>query len=195
MSPGLKLWVSTKSLHVVRSPRLIAHLTGDSDNVSGADFSPDGKQVVTASDDRSVRVWDAASGQELYQLEIFDQAVRKAHFAPDGGSVLSVGEDKVVRVTPIGAFEDPQLRDADPNKVMARVCAAYLVNGVQTLEPYEQTVVAQLASRSAASACPAPGAGAWLVWSLLGALVLAVAGAGAWAWRQRGRLLAAPPAP
>ena len=160
-------------------------LAGDIDNVSDADFSADGKEVLTASDDRSARVWDAATGQELYRLEIFSQAVKEARFSDEGQSVLTLSEDRVARLTPLNAFEDPQLRDPDLNKVIARVCGAYLVGGVQTLEPYEQGVVGSLTAHPVSDACHAPGGGAtWLPWALL-LLALAGLGGGAWWWRAR----------
>lgn len=37
-----------------------------------ADFSPDGTRIVTASTDRTARIWDAASGQEI-RNERFDE--------------------------------------------------------------------------------------------------------------------------
>ena len=40
-------------------------LVGHSDSVRGCAFSPDGKLVVSASGDRTLRVWDALTGQTL----------------------------------------------------------------------------------------------------------------------------------
>ena len=36
--------------------------------MNSAAFSPDGARIVTASDDRTARVWDAATGQEIAAL-------------------------------------------------------------------------------------------------------------------------------
>ncbi len=60
-------------------------------------FSPDGRTIVTASDDKSARLWDAASGQELQRLTHGAQ-VWSASFSPDGRTVVTASLDKTARL-------------------------------------------------------------------------------------------------
>ena len=44
-------------------------LKGHTDYVRSVTFSPDGKQIVSGSDDKSMLVWDASTGDELKVLK------------------------------------------------------------------------------------------------------------------------------
>jgi hypothetical protein len=65
--------------------------------VHQATFSADGKRVVTASDDETARVWDAATGEELHRLK-HDGSVTWAIFSADGKRVATGSHDKTARV-------------------------------------------------------------------------------------------------
>lgn len=49
--------------------------SGHSQVVNGLDFTPDGKHVVTGSRDKSVIVWDFATGKEVRKITGFDSTV------------------------------------------------------------------------------------------------------------------------
>ena len=45
-------------------------------------WSPDGKRLATASDDKTAKVWDAASGQELLTLKGHTDGVTERGLEP-----------------------------------------------------------------------------------------------------------------
>lgn len=73
-------------------------LEGHLDRVRSAAFSPDGTRVVTASDDNTARVWDAATGAEIVVLHEHVDEVEFAAFSPNGKLVVTRSEDNVVRL-------------------------------------------------------------------------------------------------
>lgn len=52
----------------------------------GGDFSPDGKWVVTTGTDKKVRVWDAETGKQRYEV-LLDEVTYDAHYSPDGSRI------------------------------------------------------------------------------------------------------------
>ncbi len=71
---------------------------GHTDRVTSSSFNPNGSQIVSASKDRSVRIWDATTGAQLGVLEGHRASVNSASFSPDGSRIVSTSEDKTVRI-------------------------------------------------------------------------------------------------
>src|SRR5262249_20893375 len=81
---------------VTGKPRFL--LTGHLQQSHSAQFSPDGKLLVTASEDETARVWDTTTGKEWYTLTGHNGAVRCACFSPDGTTVATASEDGTARL-------------------------------------------------------------------------------------------------
>jgi hypothetical protein len=54
--------------------------------------SADGRRVVTASDDETARVWDAATGKAIGEPLKHAKAVTSAQFSPDGQRVVTASD-------------------------------------------------------------------------------------------------------
>ena len=59
---------------------------------------PMGAQVLSGSEDKTVKLWDAASGELLRTFEGHSDAVTSVAFSPDGRQVLSGSHDNTVKL-------------------------------------------------------------------------------------------------
>jgi WD40 repeat protein len=73
-------------------------LRGHEGSINSARFSPDGKQIVTASSDLTARIWEAATGQELAVLRGHVSLVITAQYSPDGGLIVTASNDGTARI-------------------------------------------------------------------------------------------------
>ena len=61
-------------------------------------FTPDGSRLASAGWDKTVRLWDVASGQEMVTLRAHADAVNAVAFSPDGSRLASASDDRTVTV-------------------------------------------------------------------------------------------------
>jgi WD40 repeat protein len=59
--------------------------------VTAARFSPDQKMIASCDSGKAVRLWDAATGEELATLGTFRKLVKSIAFSPDGKHLIAVG--------------------------------------------------------------------------------------------------------
>eukprot|EP01047_Picozoa_sp_COSAG01_P002147 COSAG01_NODE_55_length_31115_cov_105.202533_4_plen_175_part_00 len=74
------------------------HQFSHSDVVNSAKFCRDGEKIVSASEDRTVKVWNLSTGECQLSLKGHKKSVTSAEFSFDGQKIVSTSQDKTVRV-------------------------------------------------------------------------------------------------
>ncbi|KAK0632942.1 hypothetical protein B0T14DRAFT_542129 [Immersiella caudata] len=73
-------------------------LEGHSDGVWSVTFSPDSKLIASGSYDKTVKIWDVATGACTQTLEGHSHGVRSVTFSPDSKLIASGSYDKTVKI-------------------------------------------------------------------------------------------------
>jgi len=92
----LRGWEWDRLSHIMDQSSLT--LRGHDETVRSAAISPDGKRVVSAGDDATIRIWDAETGTQLVKRQGQEGDASCVTYSPDGRSIASGGRDGKVRI-------------------------------------------------------------------------------------------------
>ncbi|KAG8924645.1 hypothetical protein FRC02_010282 [Tulasnella sp. 418] len=73
-------------------------LNGHASGVTSVIFSPNGKQIASASHDRTIVIWDAENSVQLITLKGLPSRVTSIAYSPDGRQIVSGAIDKTIAV-------------------------------------------------------------------------------------------------
>jgi WD40 repeat protein len=105
-------------------------LEGQSSQVNGAAISADGRRVLLASADKSVRLWDVEAGRDLRRFIGHTGSVWAVAFSPDGKRALSGGADQTVRLWDVDSGSELRRFEGHAGLVL---CVAFAPDGKQAL--------------------------------------------------------------
>ncbi|HWO25377.1 MAG TPA: AAA family ATPase [Kofleriaceae bacterium] len=80
------------------SPALERNLVGHTASVNACAVTPDGRRVVSASADTTLKVWDLETGQAVATLQGHTDLVLACAVTPDGRRVVSASADTTLKV-------------------------------------------------------------------------------------------------
>lgn len=86
----IKIWKADGTLQATAS--------GHADCIYAVAISPDGATIASASYDKLIKLWDAATGKELKTLKDHTDAIYALAFTPDGKRLISGAADRTIKV-------------------------------------------------------------------------------------------------
>jgi WD40 repeat protein len=77
-------------------------------------ISPDGKTLVSASGDKTIKIWDMATGREKHTLTGHQYSVNSVTISPDGKTLVSASSDNTIKIWDIS--------DINVKSLLQKVC-------------------------------------------------------------------------
>ncbi|MEH1910460.1 MAG: serine/threonine-protein kinase [Nostoc sp.] len=77
---------------------LVNTLQGHESSVLSVAISPDGKTIASSGGDRTIKLWNLATGKQISLLKGHSQQVNVVAISPDGKTLVSGSDDKTIKI-------------------------------------------------------------------------------------------------
>lgn len=85
----------------VKERKLLHSAVASNDTFFGVSFSPDGKKIAFSGADKSIRIYETATGKEIRRADHHEDWVFATVFGIDGKRIVSVGRDRAAKLTDV----------------------------------------------------------------------------------------------
>jgi WD40 repeat protein len=118
-----RVWIRplTPSLTPPGGPLLRTIITGHTRNITAVALGLDGRLAVSASEDKTLKVWDLDTGIELHTLTGHTRNVTAVALSLDGRFAISASADKTLKVWDLETGEELRTLIGHTDRVMAVV--------------------------------------------------------------------------
>jgi len=164
--------------------KVAATLAGDRRRLNHAVFSPDGRRVLTASDEEpTARVWDAATGKEVAALAGHAKKVTSAAFSADGARIITGSADDTARVWEAATGKEQRVIAGDGTDVRG---VAFSPDGNRVVLTGRTTRVCEAATGAVVSTIKGNTQGVAMPFDVTGSRLLTVDGKTVRVWTVGG---------
>ncbi|MCC5665038.1 serine/threonine protein kinase [Nostoc sp. CHAB 5784] len=73
-------------------------LQGHENSVLSVAISPDGKTIVSSGGERTIKLWNLATGKQISSLNAYSQQVNVVAISPDGKTLVSGSDDNTIKI-------------------------------------------------------------------------------------------------
>ena len=105
----------------IRRKGCIQAYKGHEDVINCIRFSPDGRWIITGSEDRTIKLWDLTAGKMLHDFKLHSGAVTSIEFHPNEFLLASGSADRTVKFWDLETFQMIASTSIEASRVRA-VC-------------------------------------------------------------------------